>query len=377
MRKIYKVINIALIFTLLLGGGLAYPLDISCLRVPVDNIRVQEALKIRFRTWIALRSMTNDGIVYGIPGNLIMFNLIVLSRIFEGKKDAGFKNISNRFQDELEVIISLVNEPSKNINAQVEWGKVVEWQNRLADSLKKIREIIVAFNEWETKINKLGKKDKTVRELISQANPYISDVNGYNKKIVDILKDRIDFINDKVEKRKINLNKILGKLKSIYSRRKLIDFTAEELPVILANSRMIEGAISNILWNNIHIKEIKSIKINAKLSSGADKVVIKISDDGLGFPKDGLVRLKGKKYQEAFEFGYSDTPGGTRFVLAESRVYIEKHNGILRVDSRKDKGTTFTITLPVNGHVSNRTEHSFRGLTDRFLKRVHQVWISL
>jgi hypothetical protein len=35
MRKIYKIINIALIFTLILGGGIAYSADISHLRIPL------------------------------------------------------------------------------------------------------------------------------------------------------------------------------------------------------------------------------------------------------------------------------------------------------------------------------------------------------
>jgi len=110
---------------------------------------------------------------------------------------------------------------------------------------------------------------------------------------------------------------------------------------------MIKGAITNILTNNRQIEEIKNTTINARLSPEEKEIIIEISDDGPGFPKGGLKKVLGKSYQKAFEFGWSKRKGGTGFGLAESGVYIEEHDGTIRVDSEKGKGSTFTIRLPV------------------------------
>lgn len=76
-----------------------------------------------------------------------------------------------------------------------------------------------------------------------------------------------------------------------------------------------------------------------------DYVEIKISDNGCGIAKEDLPRI--------FEPFYS-TKGqkGTGLGLAVIWGIIDNHNGTINVESEIDKGTTFTILLPLN-HYSN------------------------
>lgn len=73
---------------------------------------------------------------------------------------------------------------------------------------------------------------------------------------------------------------------------------------------------------------------------------ISVSDNGIGIPKD--------KHDEIFEtFKQVDSStskqyGGTGLGLALARQYVELHGGNIWVDSEKDRGSTFTFTIPFN-----------------------------
>lgn len=75
-----------------------------------------------------------------------------------------------------------------------------------------------------------------------------------------------------------------------------------------------------------------------------DYIEIKVSDNGVGIPKEDLSRI--------FEPFYS-TKGqkGTGLGLAVIWGIIDNHNGTINVESNIGKGTTFSILLPVNQHV--------------------------
>ena len=50
-------------------------------------------------------------------------------------------------------------------------------------------------------------------------------------------------------------------------------------------------------------EEIEKTNIKVGLSGSKKEMIIEISDDGPGFPEDGLEVVPGKNYQRAFEFG--------------------------------------------------------------------------
>ena len=78
-----------------------------------------------------------------------------------------------------------------------------------------------------------------------------------------------------------------------------------------------------------------------KTGAGGGDIVITIRDDGPGITEKALARL--------FEPGWSSKgPEHSGLGLSISKDIIESHNGTISCESRKDKGTTFRITLPVS-----------------------------
>ncbi len=85
----------------------------------------------------------------------------------------------------------------------------------------------------------------------------------------------------------------------------------------------------------------KKGEISIKTWNGDGSIYISISDTGRGIPEDKIERI--------FEPFFTTKPAGegTGLGLNISYNIVEKHNGEIIVQSEKDKGTTFTIQLPV------------------------------
>jgi len=72
---------------------------------------------------------------------------------------------------------------------------------------------------------------------------------------------------------------------------------------------------------------------------------LKVKDTGIGIPPE----LQDKIFESFFQ---ADTPGylrsqGTGIGLAITREFVEMHGGSIKVDSQPDKGSCFTVLLPV------------------------------
>ncbi|HEV2479030.1 MAG TPA: two-component regulator propeller domain-containing protein [Puia sp.] len=73
---------------------------------------------------------------------------------------------------------------------------------------------------------------------------------------------------------------------------------------------------------------------------------LKVRDTGIGIPPD----LQEKIFESFFQ---ADSPGhlrnqGTGIGLAITREFVEMHGGTIKVDSKPDMGSCFTVLLPVN-----------------------------
>ena len=115
---------------------------------------------------------------------------------------------------------------------------------------------------------------------------------------------------------------------------------APELPSIMGDLSRLEEVFLNLFINAVDAMEGKgAIKISSRLSS-TGMVKIYITDTGKGIDKAYLPHI--------FEpFFTTKEPGqGTGLGLSITYGIIQKHGGIIDVESEPGKGTTFAITLP-------------------------------
>ena len=101
--------------------------------------------------------------------------------------------------------------------------------------------------------------------------------------------------------------------------------------------------IDNILNNAIKYSPDGG-KITVSMKTTDEQMILSISDQGLGIPKEDLPKIFDRFYR--VDKARSRAQGGTGLGLAIAKEIIKQHNGFIWAKSEYGKGSTFTIVLP-------------------------------
>ena len=101
--------------------------------------------------------------------------------------------------------------------------------------------------------------------------------------------------------------------------------------------------IDNILNNAIKYSPDGG-KIIVTMKTTDDQMILSISDQGLGIPKQDLPRIFDRFYR--VDRARSRAQGGTGLGLSIAKEIIKQHSGFIWAKSIYGKGSTFTIVLP-------------------------------
>lgn len=127
---------------------------------------------------------------------------------------------------------------------------------------------------------------------------------------------------------------------------------AETLPEVWGDPDKLEQILTNLIDNAVKYSFANTkVSITALLDSNNaenkknETMTIKISDEGVGIPKDHLAKIFSK-------FSRIDNPltrevEGTGLGLFITKSLTVAMNGDIHVESEDGKGTTFVVTLPV------------------------------
>lgn len=130
-------------------------------------------------------------------------------------------------------------------------------------------------------------------------------------------------------------------LQPLFEKVEIVQRFDPELPSIQADSAQLQQIFVNLLNNAAEAMAGGGTILIETRQSDEHWVEIKISDTGCGIPEENLGRL--------FTPFFTTKAHGKGTGLGLSIVYgiIKMHRGQIAVKSELDKGTTFTITLPV------------------------------
>lgn len=101
--------------------------------------------------------------------------------------------------------------------------------------------------------------------------------------------------------------------------------------------------IDNIMNNAIKYSPDGGV-ITVRLTENQNRVILSISDQGLGIPRKDLNKIFDRFYR--VDKARSRAQGGTGLGLAIAKEIIEAHHGRIWADSSEGKGSTFYISLP-------------------------------
>lgn len=122
------------------------------------------------------------------------------------------------------------------------------------------------------------------------------------------------------------------------------EFTADRY-IVKVDEFHISNALINLL-DNANKYSPETPEINVKTKNEGNWYVIEISDKGIGLDVDNNKRIFDKFFRE--ETGNIHNVKGQGLGLSYVKKIIELHKGQVLVESRKGKGSTFTIKLPMN-----------------------------
>lgn len=149
----------------------------------------------------------------------------------------------------------------------------------------------------------------------------------------------------------VHLNRIVDDVKYEAEENGLdIHLLTNSRPVIvMVDARRITQVFFNLLTNAIRYTP-RGGKITVEI---ADRVVdrnahfacVSVIDTGIGIPAEELPHLFDRFYR--VDEARSRYTGGTGLGLAIAHHYVKAHDGFIRVASKPDEGTIFTVFLPI------------------------------
>jgi two-component system, NtrC family, sensor kinase len=118
---------------------------------------------------------------------------------------------------------------------------------------------------------------------------------------------------------------------------------ANDLPKVQCDPGHIEQVVLALVMNAIDaMPRGGNLWLSTRLMESRGEVEIQVRDDGAGIPPEILPQIF-EPFLTTKESGH-----GVGLGLAISRSIIERHNGRIEVQSEAGKGTTFTLTLPLD-----------------------------
>lgn len=146
-----------------------------------------------------------------------------------------------------------------------------------------------------------------------------------------------------LEKEKVDLSELTKSVVGRFSEKleKVGYVLKADKPIIGTFDKLrLEQVITNLISNAIKYGQGKPIEITVKKSNG--KGIITVKDQGIGISKKDKKRVFGR-----FERAVSNNYKGLGVGLYISSKIIEFHKGVIKVQSKEGKGSTFTIKLPI------------------------------
>ncbi len=194
--------------------------------------------------------------------------------------------------------------------------------------------------------------DKTRHEFLS----VIDEESNRLKSLIDGLLEvsRIEAGTVKVVREPVDIaaiiDQVLPALRPIADKKNIHLETdlGDELGRLQADESKIRSMITNLLNNAIKFTpEQGEVCVSVRLQ--AQELVIRVSDTGIGIPKEDLPRIFDRFYRV---YQPDRQMPGTGLGLAIVKEIVNMHAGRIEVESEPGQGTTFTIFLPLDSQAA-------------------------
>lgn len=180
------------------------------------------------------------------------------------------------------------------------------------------------------------------RRNVDRLSTLINNVLDFQK--LDAGKMRLDMQENDIAKVVEEVYQAMACL----ARKKVIDLSlelADKLPKARFDSSKIIQILTNLVSNALKFTP-ENGRVSISVSRLGEELVLRVSDTGLGIPKESLPKIF-ERFYRVYRPG-KEIPG-TGLGLSIVRKIVVLHGGRIEVESEINKGTSFIVFLPLAG----------------------------
>lgn len=266
-----------------------------------------------------VRNKAKDGSYYWVETTIVPF-------LNENGKPYQYLSIRNNITEKKKQEEMLHRQDKLSALGQLAAGIAHEIRNPLT-SMRGYTEFLLLDEKQEDRIEHL--------EIILEE---INRVNNIVEEFMMLAKPKADYLAVK------NINTIIKNTISLFSyeakKKKVVVTltTNQEEILILCDENRLKQVFLNLFKNSLEAMPSGG-KLSIHIEKDNSHVLIIVADTGVGIPQAQL-----NKIGEPF---YTTKETGTGLGLMISFKIIESHQGKIEIESEQNRGTTFTISLPI------------------------------
>lgn len=184
----------------------------------------------------------------------------------------------------------------------------------------------------------LKRKDECFSEQSKEMLEIINKCVGHSNKIIN---DLLDYSREiRLERKEISLGSLLSEALSMVQVPEKVTVVNQfsDTAKIYVDMDKLERVFVNLIRNAIDAMP-KGGAISIVGIEANDHLQLSFADTGIGIPDDVLPKI--------FSPLFTTKAQGMGFGLAICKRIVEAHGGTITVQTEKTKGTTFTVTLPL------------------------------
>lgn len=273
-------------------------------------------------------------------GLLLLTLLWAIHANFKSLKTSKLLQTQNEILQATEITLENKN---KELNKYIESNIQLEQFAHIAShDLKSPIRGILSFSKL-LKIKSKGSFDE-------KQNEYLDFIISSSKKMSNLVNDLLSF--SIVNSQSLNITAFeFDKLMEVSMNNLEYEIKNNKAIInITSNSKVIQGdfiklrqVFQNLISNSLKFVEKGKIpQIDIELKGVGDDWYITLTDNGIGIKEE----FKDRIFQ-VYERLHSDKSyEGTGMGLSICKRVVEKHRGVISVDSEEGKGSTFTICIP-------------------------------
>jgi signal transduction histidine kinase len=213
----------------------------------------------------------------------------------------------------------------------------------------------IVAHDLRTPITRLRATAETALQSASSTETYreaLADCMEETEQILSILETLMDISEAqtgamKLRPEKVKVQKLIEDSVDLYryvaeDRGLVIESTCPEDLYVNVDSRRIRQALANLVDNAVKYTQ-RGGKISLQAIQNNGEAIISVSDTGSGIPSEELTKI----WERLYRSDNSQSIKGIGLGLSLVRAIIQSHGGEVEVKSEVNKGSIFTIHLPL------------------------------